>query len=323
MRVSLVMTVLNEAASLPAVLETLVGQQRQADEIIVVDGGSDDATVELLQASRAYLPLTVIEAPGANISRGRNLAIAAASSDVIAVTDAGVRLPAEWLAHLVGPFSDPAVTHVAGFFRADPRTTFEVALGAATLPTVNDIRPATFLPSSRSVAFRKALWVEAGGYPEWLDYCEDVIFDLAIMARRGPFRFEPTACVEFRPRPSLGAFFRQYYRYARGDGKANLFLRRHMIRYATYLVGLPVLAWAALAHSPAWLLAGLAAGLIYLHRPLARLGPFLRTAAWPERLTVLAWLPLIVACGDVAKMLGHPVGVVWRLCRRGGETVRR
>jgi glycosyltransferase involved in cell wall biosynthesis len=320
MRVSLVMTVLNEAGSLPAVLETLLAQRRQADEIIVVDGGSQDATVEILRASRAYLPLTVLEAPGVNIARGRNLAIAAATGDVIAVTDAGVRLPAEWLAHLVAPFADPAVTHVAGFFRSDPRTTFEVALGAATLPEVAEIEPATFIPSSRSVAFCRAIWEDAGGYPEWLDYCEDVIFDLAVMHRHGPFRFMPQACVEFRPRPTLGAFFRQYYRYARGDGKADLFWRRHLVRYATYLVGLPALLWAAVALSPVWLLAGLAAGLIYLRRPLARLEPFLQSAPWPERFRALAWLPMIVASGDLAKMLGYPAGVRWRL---GRQTDRR
>ena len=36
-----------------------------------------------------------------------------------------------------------------------PQTTFEIAMGATTLPTVDEIKPASFLPSSRSVAFTK------------------------------------------------------------------------------------------------------------------------------------------------------------------------
>ena len=50
-------------------------------------------------------------------------------------------------------------------------------------PTRDEVDPATFLPSSRSVAFRKAAWAAVGGYPEWLDYCEDLVFDLSLRER--------------------------------------------------------------------------------------------------------------------------------------------
>ena len=45
------------------------------------------------------------------------------------------------------------------------------------------MRPARFLPSSRSVAFRKSAWTAIGGYPAWLDYGEDIVFDLALQER--------------------------------------------------------------------------------------------------------------------------------------------
>jgi len=269
---------------------------------VIVDGGSSDGSLALLEASRAYLPLRVIVAPGVNISRGRNLAIAAASGDVIAVTDAGVRLPSDWLEHLVAPFMDPSVTHVAGFFVSDPRTLFETALGAATLPDVDEIRPETFLPSSRSVAFCRPVWAEAGAYPEWLDYCEDLVFDLRVQASRGPFTFAPRASASFRPRPDLETFFRQYYRYARGDGKADLFLRRHLIRYATYLIALPFIIWAALALSPGWWGLGGAGGwwglggagaAAYLARAVRRLSRVWGRRGPGERLVLLGWLPII------------------------------
>jgi len=313
MRVSLVMTVLNEAASLPAVLETLMAQTRPADEIVIVDGGSRDGSVELLRASEAYLPLRIVVRPGANISQGRNAAIGVATGDVIAVTDAGVRLPPDWLEHLVAPFADAAVMHVAGFFVSDPRTVFETALGAATLPDVDEIRPKTFLPSSRSVAFRKAVWEQAGGYPEWLDYCEDLIFDLRVCAARGPFAFAPRARVSFRPRQSLESFYHQYFRYARGDGKAGLFLRRHLIRYATYLLGLPALVVGTAWFGPGVAMLGVVAGALYVSRAVRRLQRIWQRNSMFERLALLAWLPVILFTGDVAKMLGYPVGLVWRI----------
>src|SRR5258707_13813115 len=110
-----------------------------------------------------------------------------------------------------------------------------------------------------------------GGYPEWLDYCEDLVFDLALQNAGHLFGFAPEAKVWFRPRGSLVAFFRQYFRYARGDGKADLFRRRHAIRYAVYA------ALALLRYRRGrWLVLLLAlGGLAYTRRPYARLRPHL------------------------------------------------
>jgi len=52
MRVSVVLTVLNEAASLPALLDSLAAQTRPPDEVVVCDGGSTDGTPSLLEAER-------------------------------------------------------------------------------------------------------------------------------------------------------------------------------------------------------------------------------------------------------------------------------
>ena len=261
--------------------------------------------------------------PGANISRGRNLAAAAASDDLIAATDAGVRLHPSWLTRLVAPLEgDPTLAVSAGFFVADPQGVWELALGATTLPDVDEIDPASFLPSSRSVAFRKEAWQMAGGYPEWLDYCEDVLFDLALRRVAGPLRFVPRATVRFRPRPTPGAFFRQYYRYARGDGKAGLWPRRHAIRYGAYSLAL-LLLWRAVRPSappshraPPLLLLALG-GIAYLRRPFRRV--MRAPASRSRRLRALPLLPLVRLIGDVAKMAGYPAGLWWRARhRRGG-----
>ncbi len=320
MVVSIVMTVLNEAGSLPALLESILAQERRPEEVVIVDGGSSDRTAALARdfARRAApdLPVRVEVLPGANISAGRNRAIELAQGDIIVVTDGGVVLHAAWLARLVAALDEGADV-AAGFFVPAPQSSFELAMGATVLPAVEDINPATFLPSSRSVAFRREAWERAGRYPEWLDYCEDVVFDLALRREGLRQRFVPAALVAFRPRPSLPAFFRQYYRYARGDGKADLWRRRHAIRYGVYL-GAP-LGWLVGAHWPVlrWLIVG--AMLAYVRRPYQRLwalaaqpagrtlGRFLRAAAW---------VPLIRLTGDVAKMIGYPVGVRWRLTGR-------
>ena len=314
MKVTLISTVKNEARSLPALLDSIAAQTRQPDETIICDGGSSDNTIDLLRSERRF-PLRIIERPGANISQGRNIAIAAAAGEVIAVTDAGVRLDQHWLEALIAQAAELRHNIVAGFFLPDVTTPFEIAMGATVLPQIEDLKPGKFLPSSRSVAFTKAAWQAVGGYPEWLDYCEDLVFDFALRDQFGAFAFAPEAVAYFKPRASLKSFFRQYYLYARGDGKAQLWLKRHLIRYATYLIGVPGVALLSTV-SPWFLLLYVIGAVLYLKRPVQRLKPSLRQLSRSGQLKAIGWVPLIRVTGDIAKMAGYPVGVGWRLKHR-------
>ncbi|HSD83101.1 MAG TPA: glycosyltransferase [Anaerolineae bacterium] len=327
MIVSLIVTVLNEAHSLPTLLDSIAAQTRPPDEVIICDGGSTDNTIELLHAERRF-PVRVIERPGSNISQGRNAAIAAAAGEVIASTDAGVRLHPQWLEKLIEPLTpSPSLPRsskqgreiCAGFFLPDVHTPFEVAMGATVLPQLIEIQPEKFLPSSRSVAFTRAAWQAVGGYPEWLDYCEDLIFDFALLEKYRSFAFAPEALVYFKPRGSLKSFFRQYYLYARGDGKAQLWLKRHLIRYGAYLVGLPGIALLS-AISPWFFLLYLIGAVLYLKRPYQRLSSLRHSLSRSGQLQAFGWVPLIRVAGDIAKMLGFPVGVWWRLTHKSGRS---
>lgn len=359
--ISLIATVLNEGQSMHRLMRSLVAQTRLPDEIVIVDGGSSDDTVAILQSYTDRLPLRVLVEAGCNISEGRNLAITAAQGDIIAVTDAGVTVDPHWLERIVQPLLDnPTCQMVGGFFTPDYTNAFELAMSATVLPLADEINPATFLPTSRSVAFRKTVWEAVDGYPEWLDYCEDLIFDLRVKLFIGDavnkLAFAPDALVAFRPRGSLRSFFKQYYLYARGDGKSDLWRKRHAARYLTYLVALPavfLLGW--LVHPLLWLLV-LPGAYVYLRQPYARLGKIVvsqkstgnsqqmvdasdklevtsrksedetvygtdsvlgtQYSVLPIQysvLTLVLYIPVIRVVGDVAKMLGYPVGWWWRL----------
>jgi glycosyltransferase involved in cell wall biosynthesis len=310
-RTSLIVTVLNEATTVDVLLASIAAQTTLPHEVVVVDGGSSDGTWQRLHEWTDRLPLHVISAPGASIARGRNQAIEASTGELIAVTDAGVRLEPTWLAELLRALTVETDV-VSGFFEPDVTTTFERAMGATVLPALGDVRPANFLPSSRSLLLRRDAWADVGGYPEWLDYCEDLVFDLALKQAGCQFAFAPAAIAWFRPRRSFGAFFRQYFLYARGDGKAGLWPARHAMRYATYMAAALLMG----SRQPwAWLLL-LAGAAIYTRRPYARLQPHLGDLPAAEGAYAIVLVPLLRLVGDVAKMLGYPVGVLWRLRTR-------
>src|SRR6185437_14482066 len=128
MKVSVVVTVRNEERTINGLIETLLAQTRVPDEVVIADGGSTDRTVAMIhrwiQEDRS---IRLLSCPGANIAAGRNRAIEAATGDIIACTDAGVRLDRHWLERIVRPFENG--DHVSmGFFIADPHNGFERAL---------------------------------------------------------------------------------------------------------------------------------------------------------------------------------------------------
>jgi len=120
MRVSLIATVLNEEASIGQWMASLAAQTRWPDEIVICDGGSQDRTVDIIrERGMAYgLPMTILVRPGSNIAQGRNAAIAQATGEIIACTDAGVWLEPTWLEEILRPFgpSGDQADAVSGFF---------------------------------------------------------------------------------------------------------------------------------------------------------------------------------------------------------------
>jgi glycosyltransferase involved in cell wall biosynthesis len=342
---SLVCTVRDEADNIANLIDSMLAQSRPPDEIVINDCGSRDATAAIVRAYAAREPRVRLVSGGHNIPSGRNNAIANATGPLIACTDAGLVLDRNWLARIVAPLErehEPADILVGGFYRPDPQSTFELALAATNYRTPAEIVPARFLPSGNSMAFRKPMWAALGGFPEWADHCEDLIFDLA--ALRAGYRccFVPDALVYFRPRSSFRAFARQYFFYARGDGVADLWRKRHAIRYTTYLTALLLLlaAWRyptvrgvnirgvnVRGVNVRGLVALLlfAAGVAYTFSPYCRLLPHLRGLPWHRQMFALALVPAIRLVGDCAKMVGYPVGVLKRIRRSGqnGSGARR
>lgn len=303
--VSLIATVRNEEGTIADLLDSIVGQTRPPEEVVINDCRCADRTMEIVAQYRGRLPLRTT-AGGENIAQGRNVAIRAAQGPLIACTDAGLSLDPRWLEEIVAPLERDEADLVAGFFRPDPRTHWERVLGAVAYPRLEEVDPERFLPAGQSMAFRRALWETIGGFPEDQPYCEDLVF--AQRALRAGYRkaFAPGAIVHFRPRRSLGAFFRQYRNYAYGDGLARLWPRRHALRYGSYAAGLALVVagwWRP------WLWGGLLLGAAaYLERYYRRLWSVQRELPRRWRVLALFLVPLVRLTGDVAKMLGYPQG---------------
>lgn len=153
-----------------------------------------------------------------------------------------------------------------------------------------------------------------GGYPDWLPWCEDVVFDLDLRAAGARFTFSPAAIVSWHPPARPAAFWRQYLRYARGDGQAGLWPVRHAIRLGFYAIVGTLLARGSL-HSRALAFSLLNA---YFRRFVRRIHSVRPAESAPGMAAAYLAVPAIVVVGDVAKMVGYARGTMERL-RAGGR----
>ncbi len=181
MEISIIIPTLNEAGQLAATLAS--ARADGVGEIIVVDGGSGDATVAIARAQAAV----VLEAP-----RGRalqmNAGAAVARGDVLLFVHADTRLPAGFAGAVLGALADPAT--VGG--------RFDVAL----VPSTPVLRLVAALMNLRSrlsgiatgdqALFARRTVFEAMGAFEPIPIMEDIAFTRALK-RRGRI-----ACLRLR-----------------------------------------------------------------------------------------------------------------------------
>lgn len=219
MKVSLVTTVLNEEETIVDFLDSVAAQTRKPDEVIVVDGGSTDNTVQLIK-SYPKLSIKLLQKPG-NIARGRNAGIKSSQNEIIAVTDIGCSLDKDWFKRIIEPLEDKEVQVVAGYYLPVAKTPVQKLMAVYTSVLPEDVDPKTFLPSSRSIAFRKKTWDKVGGYPENLNYAEDLVFARHLEKAGMKRVFVREALVYWPQKRTISEALRQVFRYASGDGQAG------------------------------------------------------------------------------------------------------
>ena len=246
--VSLITTLYNEADNVLGFLESYKCQTKYADEFIIVDGGSTDGTIETIRTfakNNAHLSIRLIVDPSCSkkhiagpIAKGRNVAIEHAKHDIIAVTDAGCVLESCWLEEITRPFDDPQTDVVAGWYKPYETNSFQRYYARVYMASEEEAKRDTFLPSSRSIAFKKACWEKVGGYPTETLTAEDTYFDLRLKEAKCRFVFAPKAVVLWHCPASEEEALQKAHYYAQGDGKMRLFFGKFLVR--NLLLCLPV-----------------------------------------------------------------------------------
>lgn len=219
---SLIIPVWNELKDgrLPQLIESIQAQTVLPNEVIFVDGGSNDGTYSYLLDEQIITDgfIKVVSYNG-NISSARNKGVEIAEHDNILFTDAGCILPNDWVKNMSLPLQDNDVDVVSGGYVGDfGKSKMEQALATTIIkPTYR--WDENFLPSGRSIALKKQAFNDVGGYPTELDYAEDTEFDLRLKDANKSFFIQTQSPVKWSIGGKIGTFVKKMFNYGCGDAQ--------------------------------------------------------------------------------------------------------
>lgn len=300
-KVSLIVTVLNEAETIQSLLESIRDQSRKPEEVIIVDGGSTDATIAKIEhfvhmmPSDSDIALKFAIRPG-NRSVGRNYAVQLAQHELIAITDAGCTLHKDWLQNLTRTYTKTGAEVVAGYYDSKPQTLFQKAVVPYVLVMPKRVDPENFLPATRSMLIEKQAFQKLGGFDERYGDNEDYVFAKKIESHGIRRAFAQDAVVYWRAVSTLQQFYTMIYRFARGDVYAGILRPKVPTIFLRYIIFLVLLEISTSIF--------IAVFLLYLVWSIAKNIQYAKNA-W-------SYLPLLQVVSDVAVMHGTVVGFIKR-----------
>jgi glycosyltransferase involved in cell wall biosynthesis len=209
-RVSVIIPALNEEEMIGKCLESLAESCYPLDrfEVILVDNGSTDHTLEIARSFSTRLRLTILQRPGVNISALRNLGAAAAKGEVLAFLDADCSVPANWIENVASNLASDSAGVIGGNITIPEdsgwvaRTWFQVAYA----PKDGEV---AYVPSG-NMLMKSSTFMQIGGFNETIKTSEDC--ELCSRARGEGFTVREISAltvIHWRTPQTLKEFYRR------------------------------------------------------------------------------------------------------------------
>lgn len=119
MKISLIVPAYNEQKYIGLLLDSVLGQTRLPDEIIICDNNSTDDTVKIIKRYQSSLPIKIVSEPKKGIRFTVEKAWHSSSGDLVIRTDADCVLPSNWIKNYEQLFTrSPELSAAGGSFLA-------------------------------------------------------------------------------------------------------------------------------------------------------------------------------------------------------------
>lgn len=217
-KVSVVVCAYNAERTMDSCLASLKEVNYPNYEVIVVNDGSRDRTLEITQR---YDYVRLINQENKGLSVARNIGMAAATGEIVAYTDSDCMVDPDWLTYLVAKFLSSDVAAVGGPNLSPPEDSLVPACVAVS-PGV----PTHILLSDEvaehiagcNMAFRREILEEINGFnPIFRTAGDDVDICWRLQDKGYTIGFSPTAIVWHFRRNTVAAYLKQQQGYGKAE----------------------------------------------------------------------------------------------------------
>lgn len=236
--IAIAMPVLNESKYIALTFEQLLAQEFPMEkiEVVVGDGGSTDGTREIIDSLRGcFGRLVIADNEVRKPSGGRNVGVKNSTAPYLLVLDGHCHIPStRLLADMIElfertgadclcrpqPLTPPKITP----FQMAVAICRDSALGHKPGSEIYASHEGEVDPTSSGAMYRRSVFEKIGYFDEQFDACEDVDFNFRVKAAGLKAYLSPKLTIEYYPRNSLMALWRQMGRYGKGRFR---FARKH------------------------------------------------------------------------------------------------
>jgi GT2 family glycosyltransferase len=255
-RVSVVVCTYNGGGTLDQCLSSLEALNYPDYEVIVVDDGSTDDTLQILSRHRG---VRAIHQSNNGLSHARNVGLRTATGTVVAYTDSDCFADADWLTHLVDQLERTGAAAVGGPNLSPEDGRLAACVGAAPgqpMHVLESDQVAEHIPGCNMAYRKQSLLAVAGFDPQYRKAGDDVDVCWRLQQQGQWITFAPSAFVWHHRRQTP----RTYLRQQMGYGEAEALLRfKHPDKYNGRGDG----KWRGVLYGPAAQGLRLAAPIIY------------------------------------------------------------
>ncbi len=234
---TVVIPVRNEERFIESTIVSLQKQDYPKDklEIVIVDGQSDDATVDIIKRMAASdSRIKYIDNPGRLSSAGRNIGARAAKGEIVTYIDGHTYIDGnQLLKNIARSMNEKGVSVLSrpqfmetpnnGFFQQAVALARRSPFGHGLDSTIYLEEEKYVEATSSGASYKKEVFEKVGYFDEDFDAAEDLDFNYRVHQQGYASFSSPRFSVFYYPRETLGGLFRQMRRY--GIGRFRFLLK--------------------------------------------------------------------------------------------------
>jgi succinoglycan biosynthesis protein ExoA len=222
--VSVILPILNEERDLSECISAILQQKYDGKlEVILALGPSTDMTNQIAKSlAQSDSRIKLVDNPTGKTAAALNLAIAAASFEIICRIDGHAEISDTYIKTAVEIMNQTGAVNVGGLMNAAAAGGFQsvvaramrsrIGVGASKFHTGGEAGAADTVYLG---TFKKSAILQAGGFDEKYIRAQDWELNHRLRLNGGVIWFDPRLVVTYRPRDTFGKLAKQYFEYGR------------------------------------------------------------------------------------------------------------